>query len=65
MLDINLGDHTSFAIADRLSELGIPFMFATGYGDSGAPMGFDAPIIRKPYDVTQVAAAVGALLAPG
>lgn len=32
---------------------------------NGTPMGFDAPIIRKPYDVTQVAAAVGALLAPG
>jgi hypothetical protein len=27
------------------------------------PGGFDAPVIRKPYDVTQVAAAVAELLA--
>ena len=26
------------------------------------PAGFDAPVIRKPYDVTQVAAAVAELL---
>jgi len=42
----------------------VPFVFATGYGDTGgAPGGFDAPVIRKPYDVTQVADAVAELLA--
>jgi hypothetical protein len=41
----------------------VPFVFATGYGETaGAPGGFDAPVIRKPYDVTQVAAAVAELL---
>jgi hypothetical protein len=41
----------------------VPFVFATGYGEAGGPpAGFDAPIIRKPYDVTQVAAAVAMLL---
>ena len=45
-------------------EVGAPpvLELTTGYGDTGAPLGFDAPIIRKPYDVTQVAAAVSALL---
>jgi two-component sensor histidine kinase len=33
ILDVNLGDHTSFAVADRLLELDIPFLFATGYGE--------------------------------
>ncbi|WP_343060517.1 HWE histidine kinase domain-containing protein [Sphingomonas rhizophila] len=33
VLDINLGDHNSFAIADRLNDIGIPFVFATGYGE--------------------------------
>ena len=47
-----------------LAARGIPFVFATGYGEAGgAPGGFDeAPVIRKPYDVTQVAAAVAELL---
>jgi CheY-like chemotaxis protein len=36
LLDINLGDQTSFAIADRLHHLGIPFLFATGLWRAGA-----------------------------
>ncbi|CAN7568419.1 PAS domain-containing protein [Phenylobacterium sp. LjRoot164] len=64
VLDANLNGLAVTPVAEALAARGVPFVFATGYGDSGAPMGFDAPIIRKPYDVTQVAAAVGALLAP-
>ncbi|MBB3890899.1 PAS domain S-box-containing protein [Phenylobacterium haematophilum] len=63
VLDANLNGLAVTPVAEALAARGVPFVFATGYGDSGAPMGFDAPIIRKPYDVTQVAAAVGALLA--
>ncbi len=63
VLDVNLGGQPIFPLADLLREKGAPFAFATGYGDAGAPLGFDAPIIRKPYDVTQVAAAVAGLLA--
>ena len=44
---------------ESLRARGVPFIFATGYGDNqSAPQGFDAPTIRKPYDVTQVAAAL-------
>lgn len=64
VLDANLNGLSVTPVAEALAARGIPFVFATGYGDSaGAPLGFDAPIIRKPYDVTQVAAAVSALLA--
>lgn len=63
VLDANLNGLSVTPVAEALAVRGVPFVFATGYGDSGAPMGFDAPIIRKPYDVTQVAAAVAALLA--
>ena len=50
--------------AEALAARGVPFVFATGYGEAGgAPLGFDAPVIRKPYDVTQVAAAVAGILA--
>ena len=51
-------------VAEALAARGVPFVFATGYGEAGgAPLGFDAPVIRKPYDVTQVAAAVAGILA--
>ena len=64
VLDANLNGRSVVPVAELLSQRGIPFVFATGYGEAGgAPGGFDAPVIRKPYDVTQVAAAVAELLA--
>ena len=63
VLDANLNGRSVTPVAEVLASRGIPFVFATGYGEAGgAPSGFDAPIIRKPYDVTQVAAAVAAVL---
>lgn len=62
VLDANLNGLSVMPVAEALAARGVPFVFATGYGDTGAPTGFDAPIIRKPYDVTQVAAAVAAVL---
>ncbi|HEY3694494.1 HWE histidine kinase domain-containing protein [Phenylobacterium sp.] len=63
VLDANLNGRSVIPVAKVLAERGVPFVFATGYGEAGGPpIGFDAPIIRKPYDVTQVAAAVAALL---
>ena len=64
VLDANLNGLSVTPVAEALAARGVPFVFATGYGEAGgAPLGFDAPVIRKPYDVTQVAAAVAALLA--
>jgi PAS domain S-box-containing protein len=63
VLDANLNGHSVTPVAEALKARGVPFVFATGYGEAaGAPGGFDAPVIRKPYDVTQVAAAVAELL---
>jgi PAS domain S-box-containing protein len=63
VLDANLNGHSVTPVAEALSQRGTPFVFATGYGEAGgAPGGFEAPVIRKPYDVTQVAAAVAELL---
>jgi hypothetical protein len=65
VLDANLNGRSVTPVAQALAQRKIPFVFATGYGEAGgAPGGFDAPVIRKPYDVTQVAAAVAELLAP-
>ncbi|CAN7509136.1 PAS domain S-box protein [Phenylobacterium sp. LjRoot225] len=64
VLDANLNGRSVMPVAEALFARGVPFVFATGYGDNGgAPGGFEAPVIRKPYDVTQVAAAVADLLA--
>ncbi len=58
MLDINLGNETSFAIANRLQELGVPFIFATGYGeDVRLPAELEnIPIVKKPYSAELVSA---------
>ena len=60
MLDINLGDRNSFAIADRLNELGVPFLFATGYGEQAKiPMEHRGrTIVQKPYTLENVARAM-------
>jgi two-component sensor histidine kinase/CheY-like chemotaxis protein len=59
VLDANLNGASVLPVAQALAARGVPFIFATGYGDSKfAPQGFDAPLIKKPYDVTQVAAAL-------
>lgn len=35
ILDVNLGGIRSFAAADLLLELGVPFIFASGYDEAG------------------------------
>ena len=51
ILDINLGDQTSFGIADRLADKGIPFFFASGYGEqANLPMEHrPRTVVQKPY----------------
>jgi len=59
VLDANLNGRSVTPVAQALADRGVPFIFATGHGDDHwAPQGFSAPFIRKPYDVTQVAAAL-------
>ncbi len=64
LLDVNLGDETSDKIADALQETGIPFVFATGYGEM-APINDrypNVPIIQKPYDANGLAKAISKVL---
>jgi DNA-binding response OmpR family regulator len=64
VLDVNLGDHTSAPVAEALRNLGVPFVFATGYGDTVmVPESMrNVPIVRKPYaDATPAAAITGLL----
>jgi light-regulated signal transduction histidine kinase (bacteriophytochrome) len=66
VLDVNLGTETSMPVAERLAGLGIPFLFATGYGDRmPRPEGLsEAPTVAKPYDAETLRAKLGELLAP-
>ena len=67
MLDINLGDRNSYPIADRLVELNVPFLFATGYGEQANPPveHRGRPIVQKPYTLENVARAMDGLLGAG
>lgn len=51
LLDVSLNREKSFAVAERLDALKIPFAFVTGYGaDARLPAAFtDKPRLPKPY----------------
>ena len=51
ILDVNLYTDTSFGVAEDLQDLAIPFVFATGYGETvTVPDRFkDIPVLSKPY----------------
>lgn len=59
VLDANLNGDSVIPVAEALRQGGRPFIFATGYADAGPPPeGFDAPSVRKPYNVHQIAGAI-------
>jgi len=64
VLDVNLGDQTSAPVAGLLRKLGVPFVFATGYGDTVMiPESLrGTPMVRKPHADTTLAQAIMALL---
>lgn len=61
LLDYNLGREQSVRVADELIRLDIPFVFATGYGDTAmiAPQFRDRPILTKPYTHSMMMHAYG------
>jgi light-regulated signal transduction histidine kinase (bacteriophytochrome) len=65
ILDINLGDHNSFAIADRLADLDVPFLFATGYGEQAQlpPRHRNRAVLQKPYTLPMMARGLTDLIA--
>lgn len=64
VLDFNLGNETSLPIADLLAERGVPFLFATGYGDGlDLPERFgDVMLLKKPYSGATLAQAIAPML---
>jgi DNA-binding response OmpR family regulator len=62
VLDINLSGMKVAPVADKLAALGVPFLFATGYGEGHDTGGHGAaPTLRKPFAPERLIAAVEAL----
>ena len=65
-LDLNLGGHESYPVADRLLARGVPFVFSTGYSQNSLKNGYrDRPILRKPFKDRDLLDTVTHLLSHG
>ena len=65
VLDLDLEGELVLPVADRLTALGVPFLFATGCGE-GCDMGrHTAPVLHKPFDAQDLVMAIEALAAVG
>ena len=64
LLDVNLRGEDVFPVADVLSEKGIPFAFASGYGRAGLPEEFRTrPVVSKPFQIEELSAVLSSALA--
>ena len=52
ILDVNLNGQTVVPVAEALDARGMPFVFATGYGDVGLPEAYrNRPMLKKPFQM--------------
>jgi len=52
ILDVNLNGQTIAPVAEALVARGMPFVFATGYGERGLPEAYrDRPTLKKPFQM--------------
>jgi len=62
IIDINLHGQQSYEIADELKRIGVPFLFATGYGEDVIPARLrDVVRFEKPYNMSKLLEYVGKL----
>ncbi len=63
VLDINVAGEQVFPVADRLVALGVPFVFATGYGAAGLAEAHQSrQVLPKPYSAAALRKALEACL---
>lgn len=67
MLDVNLGESTSFGFARLLMERGIAFGFVSGYSDTldFPPDLRHVPLLNKPFDEQSMRLFIGMLATGG
>ncbi|HUO23920.1 MAG TPA: response regulator [Caulobacteraceae bacterium] len=64
ILDVNLSGEASFPVAQVLSDRGLPFMFATGYGALGIEAPFQSALtLKKPFVLSDLSKALDSLAA--
>ncbi|MDQ3125611.1 MAG: response regulator [Pseudomonadota bacterium] len=59
LLDVNVAGRQVFPIAEALKARGVPFVFSTGYGESGLPDEWRGhPTVQKPFTESAIRAAL-------
>ncbi|TPL35598.1 response regulator [Mesorhizobium sp. B2-4-8] len=59
LLDVSLHGKKVFPVAEFLTDQGIPFAFASGYGRAGLPEAFRTrPVVPKPFQIEELSAAL-------
>jgi DNA-binding response OmpR family regulator len=62
LLDVNLAGEMCFPIADALDARGVPYVFITGYGETGLDLEERrAPVLSKPFTDKMLSKAIEAL----
>lgn len=63
ILDVNVNGKIITPVAEAVQLLGLPFVFATGYGAQGLPEKFrDRPTIQKPFQIETLARTIESVL---
>jgi CheY-like chemotaxis protein len=61
LLDVDVNGEPVFPLAERLARQGVPFAFATGYGQLPDPRFSGATILGKPISLARLERALKAL----
>jgi len=55
ILDVHLAGKPVFPFAEILVQRGVPFVFASGYGEQGLPEAFrGSPVLAKPFQPNEL-----------
>jgi len=61
LLDVNLNGQPITPVVEVLVQRGVPFVFASGYGQRGVPEAYrTSPTLQKPFQVEALAQAIEA-----
>jgi CheY-like chemotaxis protein len=59
ILDVNLNGQPISPVVEVLRKRGLPFVFATGYGQRGVPEAYrETPTLQKPFQADALAKAI-------
>ena len=65
ILDVNVAGESVEPVAAALAARGVPFVFATGYGQAGVPETWrDRPALQKPFSLLDVERTLREVLPP-